>query len=160
MQAIREYLLSVTAAAILCGIATSLLGKKGMIGTTIQLLAGVFMILTVVGPFVNIRFERMLNFSDVLADEADMYVASGEKSARETMSEIIKAQAEAYILDKAETLGVQLSVEVTLSQEQIPVPVSVNLSGNVSPYARQVISEMIEENLGIGTEDQIWTSQG
>lgn len=158
MEAIREYLLSVIAAAILSGIAVSLLGKKGTIGATVKLLSGVVMILTVAGPLADIRLDGQLALFSELTDDA--YVASGENSAREAMAEIIKAKTEAYILDKAEELGVTLSVTVSLSQEQIPTPSAVILTGNVSPYAKQSLAQMLVEDLGISTEAQTWILQG
>lgn len=159
MDAIREYILSVTASAVLCGIVTALIGKKGMPGTAMKLLCGIFMALTVVGPWVDIRLDGLLELSSEAAQSADAYAASGENSAAAAMADIIKEQTTAYILDKAEALGVQLTVEVALSSDDIPVPTAVCLYGNVSPYAKKVLTERLEEDLGIPSEEQTWISQ-
>ena len=71
------------------------------------------------------------------------------------MADIIKAETEAYILDKASQLNVELSVEVTIDEENIPT--AVTLSGEVSPYARRQLQEIIESDLGIAKENQRWT---
>lgn len=157
MDEIRAYLLRITAAALLCGILTKILGKKGMLTTTVKLITGVFMALTVVGPLVSIRLDTLDEFTEGISYDASAAVAEGEISAMETMSEIIKQQIQAYILDKAETLGAQLSVEVILSEDTPPVPCVVRITGKISPYGKNVLSAYINDDLGIGVEDQIWT---
>lgn len=157
MDEIRAYLLRITAAALLCGILTKILGKKGMLTTTVKLITGVFMALTVVGPLVSIRLDTLDEFTEGISYDASAAVAEGEISAMETMSEIIKQQTQAYILDKAETLGAQLSVEVILSEDTPPVPCAVRITGKISPYGKSVLSAYINDDLGIGVEDQIWT---
>jgi len=159
MEDIRTYLLSITAAAIVCGLLTRFLGNKGLLGSTVKLLAGIFMALTVIGPWVNIRIDALGDLRFGIAESAEDAAAAGENSAREAMSEIIIAQTQAYILDKADALGAQLAVTVELSGDMPPVPCGVRLEGRVSPYAKKVISDMIEQELGIGMEEQIWTGQ-
>ena len=157
MEAVREYLLRVTAAAVLCGIAAALLGKKDALGTAVKMLAGIFMALTVVGPWVNIQMDFLTDITEEISLSADELVSDGENSAREAMAEIIIEQTRSYILDKAEELGAVLTVEVTLDEAGSLTPCAVKLSGNISPYGKQVLSEMIEDDLGIGTEEQTWT---
>lgn len=157
MESIRDYLLGITAAALLCSILTRLLGSKGTLGTAVKLLSGVFMALTVVGPLVNIRIDALGDLTQGISYDASAAAADGENSAMEAMGEIIKEQTRAYILDKAESLGAELAVEITLNSDDPPVPCAVRLAGQVSPYAKSVLSACIAEDLGIGVEDQIWT---
>jgi hypothetical protein len=60
-------------------------------------------------------------------------------------------------LDKAESLGAELTVEVMLDDSQIPIPTKVRIRGNISPYNREKLSSIIERDLGIPTEAQIRT---
>lgn len=159
MEAVREYLLRVTAAAVLCGIATGLLGKKDTLGAVVKMIAGIFMALTVVSPWVNIRLNALKDITSDISVSADDAVSEGEISAREAMAEIIIAETRAYILDKANDLGATLDVEVTLDADDSLTPCAVRLSGNISPYGKRVLSKMIEDDLGISTEEQIWTGQ-
>ena len=71
--------------------------------------------------------------------------------------EIITDKTCAYILDKAETLRAQLTVQVILSDEELPVPERIYLTGQASPYARSMLQRLIEEELGVPKERQIWT---
>ena len=157
MESIRQYLLSVTAAALIAGIAVKLL-RNGLVGGAVKLMAGIFLALAVVSPLVRIRLEGFNELRLDIQTEAAEVTAVGEKSARDAMAQIISEQAAAYILDKAETLGVEVTVEVTVSQEGYPVPQQIWLTGKAAPYAKAVLSEYISDNLGVGAEEQIWIS--
>ena len=76
------------------------------------------------------------------------------------MIAIIKEETEAYILDKAASLGVTLSVEVMVEDGNVPRLSGVQLSGQVSPYARQQLSTWISNDLGISKENQKWIGSG
>ena len=85
-------------------------------------------------------------------------IASGQQMAREQETQIISRQTQSYILDKAQALGAMIEAEVGLSDERPFVPVSVTIKGNLSPYARQVLENIIQNDLGIRKEDQLWIS--
>ena len=156
MGEIRGYLISVTAAAILCAVASTLLGKKGTIGTIGKLLCGIFLAITVVSPLTRVQLRSGYELWDDLSADAAAAVASGEAAAYDELRAGIKARTEAYILDKAAFYAAELSVEVTLSDEDPPIPCAVRLTGSVSPYAKQRLQQDISEELGIPKEAQIW----
>ncbi len=157
MDGIRTYLLQITAAAMLCGIVTGILGKKGMLGTTVKLLSGIFMALAVVSPWLNLRLDSLQSFMGSISFDASSAVAEGEFSATQEMKAIIKQKVEAYILDKADSLGAEINANVSLCGDAMPAPNGVTISGKFSPYAKSVLSAYIADDLGIDLEDQIWT---
>ncbi len=156
MAAVGEYLLRVCGAAVLCAVISGFMDKKGMLGAAVKLLTGIFMVVTLMGPLVNIRLTAVENVFLDFEQEADDLAASGENSARETMMTIIKDRTEAYILDKANALGASLTVEVTLNTDDIPTPKGVHLMGNISPYAKKRLTDIIQTDLGIFAEAQTW----
>lgn len=157
METIREIIISVTAVALICGIVTKLI-HKGLLGSVMKLLAGIFMALSVVSPLLDLRLGDLKDFTLDIQTNAAQIAAEGENSARLEIAAIISEQSAAYILDKAESLGVELTVQVTVSHEDWPVPSGVRLEGSVSPYAKAVLSEYISETLGIEREEQQWIS--
>ena len=157
MDGIREYVVGVVAAALLCGAVTALAGKKGVVGVAVKLLAGLLMVMAVIAPVSSISFGHWFGWAEDIHTNGDQIVADGEKMAMDTLRESITSQLEAYILDEARSLGCQLEVEVILSTDDLPVPKRVVLSGSVSPYAKQVISQLLTEDLEIAQEEQIWT---
>ncbi|MBQ7817207.1 MAG: hypothetical protein IJ388_00220 [Oscillospiraceae bacterium] len=156
MTGIKEYLFGVIAAAILCAVVSQLAGKDSFPGSAVKLIAGIFMLLTLACPVLDLHITTPGALFADISLQADQITASAEDSTRESISGIIKERTQAYILDKANNYGVTLSVEVTLSDSDIPEPVSVQISGNVSPYTKKILSETIERDLGIATEAQVW----
>lgn len=156
MDGIRQYLLSVITAAIITGALTLLLGKKGTIGGAVKFLCGLYMTITVVGPFANFHLPDYASYLDGITLDAETAVAQGEEMSSQAISTIIKERTEAYILDKAKSLGLDISAEVILSPENMQ-PMRVVICGNASPYTKSRLKEYISEKLGIPEDEQVWT---
>lgn len=157
MQPIAEYLLSVTGAAIISAVILRLLEGKGSAASIAKMLTGIFMAVTVIGPITQVRLSDALELLPDISADAQAAVSEGEASAKNALAESISSQLEAYILDKAAQLGVTLIVEVELSDDIIPTPARVRLKGNVSPYAKTRLQDILRSDLGIDKENQIWT---
>lgn len=157
MEEIKTYLLGIVGAAVICGIVTRLIGDKGTQGAMVKLIAGLFLIFTVIRPIANIRMDDLTEFPDLFKDAGAQAAASGERMTKEAVKASIKAQTEAYILDKATELSLNLTVDVSLSEDEIPLPESVHLSGKASHYAKLRLQSIIIQDLGIDKEHQVWT---
>ena len=157
MEGIREYLIGVIVAALICGMVTALTDSKGTVAMSLKLVSGLMMLLAVVRPWVTLSLDGLFGWTDGIMADGTSYTTSGQIMAQEAYRTGIKTQTEAYIVDEARALGCDLSVKVTLSNDDLPVPAQVTLTGSISPYARQVLSQMMAERLGIEREDQIWT---
>ena len=153
----KSYLLSIVAAAVIGGVVTKLLGSKGSQGAMGKLIAGLFLVFTVISPLRNIHIDSLSLFSDAYAIGAQEAVLQGQTISSMAIGERIKQNCEAYILDKARQLDANLEVSVTLDDASIPAPVAVNLKGNVSPNTKKTLQAMIAEDLGIPKEAQIWS---
>ncbi len=157
MEAVRQYLLAVTAAAVVCGIAQRLLGKKGTAAGIGKMLTGLFLVFTVISPFTRLHLDDLTDFTaGIEADAADA-VAAGQSDQKKAIAESIMQRTRAYILEKAEALNLRLTVEVTLSDSGLPAPVGVRIAGSASPYAKARLQSIIENDLGIPKENQLWT---
>ena len=156
MDGIREYLISVTAAALLCGILKSLVGEKGNSAALVRLICGIFLALTVIRPLKELNLQDFSLLPTGLLEEARLTSGEGEEYTRQAKEDLIIQQCEAYILDKAQTLEASIQVEIQISQEGEPIPAGSIITGNLSPYARNQLSKTLEEDLGIPQEDQKW----
>ena len=156
MTGIGNYLLSLTGASILCGILKTLIPGKGSGGRLISLLCGVILTLTALKPLTGANLAD-LSERWISAFSPDTYLSdSGENMARDAMAAIIKEECETYILDKATSLGLDITVGIALSDGDIPAPVSVVISGDASPYARSRLQQIIASDLGIPKEAHRW----
>ena len=156
MEGISGYLLSITAAAMICAIVKRLLDGKGPAATVGKMLCGVFLLFTVVSPFADISWTEWNTMTDEWHSEAAEAIKQGENAAMAQWKTGISDRVEAYILEKAGQYGAQLQVTVALQEDQIPVPIQVTIQGNISPYGKTQLQSWITENLGISKENQIW----
>lgn len=156
MGSIREYLIGIVTAAILCSIVTVLVGKKGTVGTVVKFLSGLLMTLAVLSPWTNISLDNLWGWTEDFSQAGEGLVTDGKNMAEDAYRAGIKQRAESYILEKARSLGTELTVEVSLSPGETPLPIGVTLSGNISPYAKEQLSQMLEQELGIDRKEQVW----
>ena len=155
MDGLRQYIIAVTVAAILCGMVKSI-SEKAASGKIIKLICSLFLGFTVLKPITQIDLAQLAEVSLPYADEAVQAAAVGENLSRDALMDIIKTETEAYILDKAAAMNVSLEVSVTVEGDP-PVPAAAQLSGEVSPYAKQQLERILWEDLGISKENQEWT---
>ena len=152
----KSYILSIVAAAIVCAVTKSFLNQKTATGRIAGLLSGILMAITVIAPLGDITFSNITDYLDGLSYEADIYVKKGQAMAENRTADIIKAQTEAYILDKANSMGLEITVEVELDESNGSVPCGAAVKGTLSPYTKEVLGTYMEDNLGISKEKQRW----
>ena len=159
MEALRQYILSITVAAMACGLVLSIV-PGGQFRGILKLICGVFLTLMVMKPLTILDPERIFSrFSGQWEAQGEAAAAFGEEVARDAMALYIKREAEAYILDKAGSLGIDVQADVTVSSEDIPLPERVTICGNIPDPTRLDLERIIQENLGIAKEDQHWIGQ-
>ncbi len=156
MDGVREYLLAVSGAALLCGVINCFLGKERS-GQPVKVLTGLLLVLTIMQPLGNISADIFEDFSLNFSDEAQAAAALGEKQAQNALADIIKAETGAYILQKANEIGIEIQVTVEVTDGDIPTPVAVRIAGAASPFAKIQLQSFIEQQLGISKENQKWT---
>lgn len=115
------------------------------------------MSITVISPFLKLQISDFSKYLEDLERNAESFVEEGQLAASIEKSLIITQETESYILDKASSLGISVEVQVNLSDTDEQIPSSVILTGDASPYAKQRLQQMIEEDLGISEENQLWT---
>ncbi len=157
MENIRAYILSVVAAALICGSIRMLFGKKGGTYALISAICGIFMAFVLISPLRDLDFSVYGDYFSGFMEEAQAVVKEGELTAFEEQRAFIKKETEAYILDKAVSLGADISVSVTVSEKSPPTPIKITVKGAVSPYVKKVLKSYLEEQFGIPEEAQTWT---
>ena len=154
MAGLSGFVLSVVSASVIVAVVSSFFDGKSGISGIIKLVSGLFLTFVIISPLTKLDFSAVNDSLEKFTLDGVEAASEGEKIAREAEADIITSRVQAYILDKAHSLGVQLDVEVVLDRDNIPV--SVKLSGNISPYAKARMAAIITEDLGISKEHQLW----
>ena len=158
MEGIKKYIISVVAVAIICSVVKTLIDHKSGSGAVIKLILGLLLSVTMVGPITDIRFGDISDYINDFTCSSEAAVDIGLTYAAENTAVIIKQQTEAYILDKAQMLGAYIDAEVILSsKDNLQKPCYVRISGDMSPYAKERLANIIAQDLGISEENQEWS---
>lgn len=141
--------MGVLCAAFLCSVLNALGGEgKGLR----RLISGVFLALSLLHPLGSLELPE-LSLSP-FQEEAKDAVDSGVREASNAKNEIISESLEAYILTKADQLGLSIDVHVELSPDGSPQ--SVALEGDAGPLQREQLCNLIADSLGLEREDLKW----
>lgn len=158
-EVLRAWLNAVIYTGVICGIAL-VITPGGRVKKALTVLCGAAMCVAFISPLAGIDLD---GYSETLAGfklEAESFAAQGESYSKNLNRTIIEDECEAYILDKAENLGVQLDeVEVLAvwSDEGYWYPSEAVIKGGLSQAQRERLSSYIEAELGISTDKQQWS---
>ena len=156
MPVLREYLLSMTAAAIICVVSQHIIDNKSAAGKIIKTISGLFLALTVISPILEINFSDLdMDIQDI-QNESQAIIADEVENSQSTLESIITEQTKAYILDEAKKIDLNVEIQLVLSDTNPPAPVEISISGEASPYKKKQLTNIISENLGINGEKIIW----
>ncbi len=114
------------------------------------------MAITVLTPLLRLEAADYSRWFANLQTDGEEVTQWGKTSAREATAQIIIENTEAYILDKASSIGLSIEVEVVLSEEDVQKPIGVKIFGDASPYARRQLQHWIYDSLGIPEGNQTW----
>lgn len=156
-DAVRQYLLSVVAMAMLAGVLLALV-PKGAVHRSLSFLCGLAMILVALGPLARINVDALaqaMSRARMQAEEATWGVTIDNT---QWVADIIKRDAEAYIWDRAEGLGLRPeAVEVTVNVDgAYPYPYSAAITAHADPSRQKQLEEILEAELAIPAERQEW----
>lgn len=156
MDSMKNYFISIIAATIICSIVTGLVGNKSTVGSITKLLTGLFLIITVISPLTKLNINSVTKFFSDFSTDASEIVTQSEDAVQSEMTAIIKSQTEAYILDKASIMGLDIDIQVTMSESLPSVPETVVIKGSIAPYSKQQLEQILCNDLGIAKENQHW----
>ena len=156
MELLREYILSIASASVISGILTTLLDKKGSAGTMGKMFCGVFLAITLIRPLGDISFDSITDWLNTYSVEGGVLVNEGEEITSASTQSIIKTNCEAYILDKGADMGLKLTAQVKLDPKSPYAPVSVMIFGDIPPYKKATLEDILIQDLAIAKEQIQW----
>ena len=150
----EQWLMGVACASFVLAVSGALV--KGSSGRRVCKLAGSLLLLLVtVGPILRIDqedWERMLQLDTQVMEEAEQGLEEQNNLMYES---IIAEETEAYISDKADSLGIECQVEVVVQwEDEIPQPWSACVTGTWTQAQQEALAGVLEEDLGIPRQRQ------
>ena len=156
MQQLGQYILSLTATAILCSVVMSMF-RDGTVRGVLRIVCAMILTITALVPLTDYKIPDFLELSGGYLSDGKDIASMGEDLARVEKRKRIQHQLEAYILDKASGIGANIRPEVTVDANGVPI--EIRLLGQCSDRIRQELTDMITNDLGIPREDQKWAGQ-
>lgn len=153
-----DWIRSMASAAIICGVALTVT-PSGSVKNVLRVVCGALMTIVLVWPLTGGgKLWSALDASSY--SQRARAVAQGALEEGTNISrDIIKQELESYVLDKAQSLGmedVEVQVELRWSSEGCWYPVKVRLSAPTA-LGRQALERVIEGELGVPPEEQEWS---
>ena len=153
MDMLREWLTSVVAVSVLLAVAQTLV-PEGTIRKIAGFTGGLILLTVLLQPLLGTEPERVVLRPEEYQNEMKALQQELERAGEEELAELIETQTAAYIMNKADSLGirVQVRVQTETGADGIPVPVAAELWGSRS----EELSAYVERELGISVERQVW----
>ena len=149
----RAWLLGIVLTAFASGLARQL-APQGREQAMVRLAGGLLLTLAVLRPLAGMDWEGPALEAGAFQIRTEEQAAVYRKNQQQVLSAIIEDRTEAYILDKANQLGLACRAEVSVAAGEggIPLPDRAVIYG---PYSGE-LARCIEEEVGIPAEKLIW----
>lgn len=158
IDSFRIWLIGLLSVSLILTVLSTLL-PEGSVKKIAGVTGGLVLLLIFLRGIVRLDLTNIQLSYDTCAQEITRQMEHYQEKSRSELEELIAQRTAAYISEQAQSLGVSCSprVQTAWTAENIPVPTAVNMD---IPYHAK-LEEIIESNLGIKAEDQVWsTSEG
>jgi len=160
MELIRTWILGLTGAAVITGLALSLT-PKSRVRSVMRLVCGAVMIIALIKPVLEFDFETYsVGLAQYRAD-MDRITAAARETSDRLQRTIIEEECSAYILDKARILGLDCTVAavtVKWGDEGYWYPYEAHLQIKGPDQQKNNLAGLIEAELGIPRGRQYWSN--
>ncbi len=156
MEAVRQWLLSVTAAALVLALVEAL-APEGGAKRVCRLAGGLALVLAAAGPVAGLLDGGAAGQAvQSWREEAGRYERELEEGRDLFYLTIIEEETAAYIVDKTKEFGLDCEAEVTYGYDEdgVPCPWEVTARGAWTQEQRERLERLLEEELGVPAQRQ------
>ena len=153
MGALREWLTSLVAVSMLLSVARTLV-PEGSIRKISSFTGGLILLVVLLRPLLGADLSRLdlhlEDYEQAIGQRQEELASAGEAE----LAGIIEERTAAYISDKANALGLDVTVrvEAEAGADGIPVPAAADIQSARS----EELASYMEQELGIPRERQSW----
>ena len=155
METISQWIRGVVITSLLVSVLVSLT-PEGVFRRIARLTGGLIFLLVALQGMKNVDVSAVTVDFETYKGEIEGKREEFEKENESIMLQSIEEKAQAYILDKAKLLGLDVTaqVEAAVDESGVYSLTGVRLSGTYNAE----LSDWISETLGVGAEKQEWSS--
>ena len=114
------------------------------------------MLLLALTPLAQLDYEALSETISRLELEKEEARTGIEIQNQDLVARIISGRVQAYILDKAASLGLTVTVELEM-ETRTPYPKAVTIHGEANPAQKQQLQQYLEQTFAIPVQRQVWT---
>lgn len=158
MGLVRQWLLGVTAAALVLALAEAL-APEGGAKKVCRLAGGLALLLAAVGPAAGLLNESPLTGAlEGWRERTQSVQRDLEEQSDRFYLTIIEEETAAYVMDKARALGFDCEAEVVYGydEEGVPCPWEITARGQWTQEGREKLARLLEEELGVPVQRQYY----
>ena len=154
-ELVRQWLLGVACTALILAVADSL-APDGSVKKICRLAGGLALMLAAVSPLLRLEVGALGDMLEKYQAEVRGYEETLEAQNNLFYQTVIEESAAAYIVDKAEEMGISCQAEVTFSYDEngVPCPWEVTARGDWTDETREALERLLEDDLGVPTQRQ------
>lgn len=144
--------------SVLFGVILNIMPEGGVKKVSAILCSAVF-VTVFLTAFGQTDFSALFKETARYREESSALTDNAEDSRRRLSRIVIQSECEAYILDKAEKLGIRgasAKVSARWSTDGFWLPEKATVSAECTVPQREALCDAIETELGIGREQQTW----
>lgn len=154
MLSLRQNAYTLILAALICGVLLSIVHNCRQ-EALIRLVCGMFLMTLLISSWTNMTWRQDISVFQDAQQNSQTYVKEGAEIARQKQVQIISEQLEAYIIEKAMEMNAEIIPVVTIGEDLLPD--YVQIKGKIEPDIKETLSEVMEHDLNISKERQLWT---
>ena len=158
MGLVRQWLLGVTAAALVLALAEAL-APEGGAKRVCRLAGGLALLLAAAGPVTGaLKGGALTGTLEGWRERTRAVERELEERNDRFYLAIIEEETAAYVMDKARELGIDCEAEVTYGydEEGVPCPWEIAARGRWTQEQREELSRLLEEELGVPARRQYY----
>lgn len=161
MALARQWLIGVTSAALLAAIADGLM-PKGPVKQIGTLICALLLLCVLLRPVLTSEFGGAIQIFSSMEEQAAQQREQLSEQSDTLLKQSIEHRCSAYIVDKAAQLGAvcQVQTECVPGEGGMWLPAIVRVTGQMEPETRKALSQVIEKELGIDMEHQLYSGGG
>lgn len=144
--------------SVICGLLTALT-PEGNVRRISEILSCVIMVSMLLGMLKEFDIDAYALQAAKIRDAESVIVSGAEETNNRINRLVIEQEYKAYILDKAENLGIgnlEITIEMRWDMNGIWVPWAVKIRGIEDERIKSKLGGIIRDDLGIPYERQSW----